>query len=253
MKIAIAQVAPKISRDNVTLHLRFIKDAIKANADVVVFPELSMSGYMMMDKLYEDAFSLDEFSDIEALSRDIDIVFGAPTREEHKIYNSALYFSQGTLTHVHHKNYLPNYGMFEESRFFFKGDTLELFDTPHGKAMMVVCEDLWSGEMIEKIADAKPDIVYVLAASPARDFKDDTLLIEDKWHSVLKTTALLSGTHVVFSNRIGFEDGVGFWGGSCLVKPNTYIDAKAPCFEEALLLVELDKDISKIEKYMKRY
>ena len=253
MKIAIAQISPKISKDNIAIHQSMVKQAIAKGASVVVFPELSMSGYMMMDKLYEDAFAVEDFKDIATLSQEIDIVLGAPTREEHKIYNSALYFSGGSLSHIHHKNYLPNYGMFEESRFFFKGDALNAFDTEHGKVMMVVCEDLWSGKMIDTISDTNPDIVYVLAASPARDFKDESLLIEDKWHSILKTTALLSGAHVVFSNRIGFEDGVGFWGGSCLVKPNTYIDAKAPRFEEELLIVELDKDISKIEKYMKRY
>jgi predicted amidohydrolase len=253
MRIALAQISPKISRDNVDKHVDFIHKAIGQKADVIVFPELSLSGYMMMDMLYEEAYEVDQLEALTALSRDIDIVVGLPLREEHHVFNSALYLSDGEVRHIHHKNHLPNYGMFEEARFFFKGDLLESFETRNGRAVMVVCEDLWNAGTIEKIAQMKPDIVYVIAASPARDFKETTLLIDDKWSAILKTTALFSAAHVCFVNRVGYEDGIGFWGGSRVVKPDTACSEQAKLFDEELLVVTIDKELSKIEKYMKRY
>ncbi len=131
MKIVLSQISPKLSRDNFDLHENAIRE-VSDIADVIVFPELSMNGYMLMDSVYEDAFLLGELSLFEELSNDIDIIIGAATKEEHKIYNSALYFSEGKLLGIHHKNNLPNYGMFQESRFFFAGDTLKSFQTKHG-------------------------------------------------------------------------------------------------------------------------
>jgi len=168
MKIALAQISPKLSRDNFDLHENAIRE-VSSMADVIVFPELSMNGYMLMDSVYEDAFLLGELALFEELSSDIDIIIGAATKEEHKIYNSALYFSEGKLISIHHKNNLPNYGMFQESRFFFAGDSLKSFQTQFGKAMMVVCEDLWSSKIIDEISVQKPDIVYVKHRAKCKD------------------------------------------------------------------------------------
>ncbi len=251
MKAALAQISPKLSRDNFDFHESIVKE-IKDFADIVVFPELSLNGYMLMDSVYEDAYLLNELSLFEDLSLEIDIIVGAVTKEEHKIYNSALYYSKGQLLNVHHKNNLPNYGMFQEARFFFPGDSLKSFMTSFGKTVTVVCEDMWSTKVIDQIAKEKPSFVYVIANSPARGFGEDDLEIETKWNRILATTAIFSGAYVVFVNRVGFEDGLGFWGGSKVITPSGKIQKRAKLFEKDVLIAGMDHQISYVQKYLLR-
>ncbi len=251
MIIALSQISPKLSRDNFDLHRQEI-ERVKERVDVIVFPELSMNGYMLMDSVYEDAFDLAELSFFKEASREIDIIIGAVTKESHKIFNSALYFSKGELLAVHHKNNLPNYGMFQEARFFFKGEEIKSFDTENGRAIMIVCEDLWRSSTIDIISREKPDIVYVIANSPARDFDAGMLGIEKQWTRLLSTAAILSGAHIVFVNRVGFEDGLGFWGGSKVIAPNGKIEKEAALFEKEQLSVKIDRNLSSVQKYLLR-
>ena len=219
MRVTLAQISPKLSCDNIQAHLDIISQ-VKERSDVVVFPELSLHGYLLQDKVYENAYNLEDIKPLIEASKEVDIVLGMASLELKAIYNSALYISEGEIKHIHHKNHLPNYGMFEEARYFFKGDEVETFDSSYGESMMLVCEDLWRAEILATVSKAKPKYLYVLANSPARDFSDNGLLIQDQWESILKTTALLSGTTVIFVNRTGFEDGLGFWGGSCVLTPS---------------------------------
>lgn len=252
MKISLAQIKPKLSKDNIKKHICYIQKAIDENSDVIVFPELSLNGYSMMDLVYEDAYEIEEFGEIKNLSKDIDIIAGVALRQKHKIFNSAIYFSQGEIVQIYHKNSLPNYGMFQEARFFFAGDSLEEFETRFGTAVMVICEDLWNSKIIDKIVSIKPDLIYVISASPARGFEDDGLEIEHRWSSILSTTASLSGTHTVFVNRVGFEDGLGFWGGSRVIDPKGKIIKKAKLFEEEQIHIQISKQLSYTQKYMLR-
>lgn len=228
MKVSLAQISPRLNRNNIELHLKEIE---ACTADVIVFPELSLNGYLLQDKVYEDAFSVEELECFLQASHSIDIVLGCALRENHRIFNAALYFSKGELKHVHHKVHLPNYGMFEEARYFFKGEKIDFFDTCYGKSAMVVCEDLWRAQSIADLSSQNPEIIYVLANSPARDFREDGLLIKEQWTAILKTTALLCGSYVVFVNRVGFEDGIGFWGSSMIVSPSGEIEAELKGFE----------------------
>jgi len=251
MIVALSQISPKLSRDNFELHKQEI-EKVRDEADIIIFPELSMNGYTLMDSVYEDAFDVDELTLFEELSKDIDIIIGAVTKESHKIFNSALYFSKGKLLSIHHKNNLPNYGMFQEARFFFAGESIETFETAYGKCMMVVCEDLWRSSTIDRVATEKPDLLYVIANSPARDFDEGMLGIEKQWTRILSTTAILSGAHVIFSNRVGFEDGLGFWGGSKIIAPNGKIEHEAQLFEKEQLVAKIDRNISSVQKYLLR-
>jgi predicted amidohydrolase len=244
MKIAIAQIASKLSPFNLQKHKSFIE---KTDANLVVFPELSMNGYKIKDALLEDAFSLDFF---EKLSFNKDVVLGAAIRESGKIYNSALYL--GEKIFIHHKVHLPTYGVFEEGRFFFSGNEFKYFNSKYGKIIMLICEDVFSKDAISFVASNKPDLVIVLSASPAREFIDDGLLIEKQWDSLLKTLALLSGGYVIFANRVGFEDGLGFWGGSRVINPKGEIEIKASYFEEELIEIELNHKLTFTQKYFLR-
>ena len=237
MRVTLAQISPKLSCDNIQAHLEIVSE-VKENSDVVVFPELSLHGYLLQDKVYENAYTLDDIKALIDASNEIDIVIGMVHQEAKAIYNTALYLSEGKVKHIHHKNHLPNYGMFEEARYFFKGEEVVTFDSSYGESMMLVCEDLWRAEILATVAEAKPKYLYVLANSPARDFSDEGLLIEKQWESILKTTALLSGTTVIFVNRTGFEDGLGFWGGSCVITPDSQTLKKCQLLKPEVVTVD---------------
>lgn len=251
MKVALIQSAPKLSRSNLTEVLALV-EANKC-ADVIVFPELALSGYLLQDKLFEDAWKIEELRDLEKASEQCDIVIGAALWDEGRVFNSALYFSEGKLLHIHHKNHLPTYGMFEEGRYFNAGNEIVSFQTPHGNAIMVVCEDLWRAETIGVIAKTDAEIIYVLAASPARDFTDEGIMIESQWDALLKSAALLSHNYVVFVNRIGFEDGLGFWGGSRVISPMGKTEYRLSLFDKEERICSLDESLKKLGRYLVKY
>ena len=250
MKIALLQSAPKLNRSNLDDVLALISE--HSGADVVVFPELALSGYLLQDKLFEDAWKIDDLFSLADASVKCDIAIGAALWDEGNVYNSALYFSRGKLVHIHHKNHLPTYGMFEEGRYFVAGESITSFETPHGHAIMVVCEDLWRAEMIAAISASEAEIVYVLSASPARGFEEDSLEIESQWDALLKATALLSHNYVVFVNRVGFEDGLGFWGGSRVITPMGQCEYVLDKFEKQSVVVELNHALQKLGRYLSR-
>ena len=239
MKITLAQTAPKLNRSNLKDILQIV-EKYKSCSDLIVFPELALNGYLLQDKLYEDAWKVEELQELASLSKDVDIVVGAALRDKKVFRNSALYFSQEELFSKHYKVHLPNYGMFEEARYFSAGDAFESFEVGRLKVSMLVCEDLWSAEMHSKLFREDPDLIIVIAASPARGFGEDGLLIEKQWYSLINAAALNSKSKVVFVNRVGFEDGLGFWGGSCIVNEKTNILAKLPKYEKIIETFEVD-------------
>lgn len=238
MKVTLVQNSPKLNRSNFDNVCSIVKEHI-GKSDVVVFAELSLSGYLLQDKLYEDAWKIQELDELCELSKHIDIVIGGAIKEADGFKNSALYFSDGMLLNKHDKVHLPNYGMFEEARYFTSGSNFECFNSSYAKVSMLVCEDLWNVESAKELYEKKPDIIYVLAASPTRGFSDDGLLIQDQWYSLLKSLALHCNAKVVFVNRVGFEDGLGFWGGSCVVDSNSKILHQLANFEEVIKTVEI--------------
>jgi omega-amidase len=251
MKVALIQSAPKLNRSNLEEVLTIVE--AHKGSDVVVFPELALSGYLLQDKLYEDAWRIEELRELAKLSEAVDIIVGAALWDEGSVYNSALYFSQGKVIHIHHKNHLPTYGMFEEGRYFCAGDEILSFPTPHGHAIMVVCEDLWRAETMAAIESSEAEIVYVLAASPARDFSDEGIGIEAQWDALLKSTALLTHNYVVFVNRVGFEDGLGFWGGSRVITPMGKTQYELGLFEQGEQQCLLEKNLKQLGRYLAKH
>ena len=228
MKITLVQNAPKLNRTNLEA---IVSQVLTCKSDIIVFSELSLNGYLLQDKLLEDAFRVDELSSLCDASKTIDIVVGSAINIDDEYFNCALYFSKGELLSIHKKVHLPNYGMFEEARYFASGEKFETFTSPYGEVAMLVCEDLWHPSTAAELYAKKPKIVYVLAASPARGFEDDSLDIQEQWMALLKSLALHCDTKVVFVNRVGFEDGLGFWGGSCVLDKNAKILEQLPLFD----------------------
>lgn len=237
MRVTLAQTSPRLNRSNLT-QIESVVSKIKEGSDLVVFPELSLSGYLLQDKLHEDAWRLDELEDLAQLSADIDIVVGAALRDGNVFRNTALYYSDKKLVSKHIKVHLPNYGMFEEARYFEGGDSFEAFDVDGTKVSMLVCEDLWHQSVHEELKRLNPDIIIVLVASPARGFYKNGLMIQQKWYGIIKQVSAECAAKLLFVNRVGFEDGLGFWGGSCVVQ-NGIITQQLPLFEEDIQTFEL--------------
>jgi predicted amidohydrolase len=233
MKITLAQISPKLNRDNLKDIISIVEQN-KNTSDMVVFPELALNGYLLQDKLYEDAWLIDELDVLKNLSKEVDIVVGAAIREKNIFRNAGLYFSGAELLSQHNKVHLPNYGMFEEARYFEAGEVFESFTSQFGKISMIVCEDMWHEDVHRDLVNENPDYVIALVASPARGFSDEGLVIQDKWYNILKKVSLECDAKVVFVNRVGFEDGLGFWGGSCIVNNDATIDKKLPLFKKEI-------------------
>ncbi len=251
MKLTLAQISPKLKKISLDEFETYLENVDK-ESDLVFFPELALNGYMLKDAVFEDAYTLDEINKFAEFSKSYDLIFGAVLKEENKFFNSAFYCSDGQILKVHKKTALPNYGLFQEARFFFKGGEVKSFETKFGRAFVVICEELYNAHIIAKIADEKPDMVIVISNSPSRGFGDDGLLIQKQWESLLCSTALLSGANVVFVNRVGFEDGLGFWGGSCVVNAKAQIIKRAKLFEEENFTLSIDKKLSDTQKYLLR-
>ena len=219
MRITLAQTSPKLNRSNLGVIIEIIESA-KNESDLIVFAELSLSGYMLQDKLSEDAWELEELDTLKELSKDVDIVVGAAFVSDGHFSNSALYFSKGQFLSRHDKVHLPNYGMFEEARYFEAGNIFESFLVKNKRVSMVICEDLWHENVHNDLIAQNPDTIIALVASPARGFSDDGLAIQKQWYEIIETVAAECSAKLIFVNRVGFEDGLGFWGGSCIVDEN---------------------------------
>jgi len=237
LKITLSQIAPKLNRSNLEKIISIVKENL--DSDLIVFPELSLNGYLLQDKLYEDAWDIKELQELIDLSKDVDIVVGAALRDKKVFRNSSLYLKNGEVFSKHYKLHLPNYGMFEEARYFSAGSEFESFEVDGKRISMLVCEDLWNANMHSEIYKQDPDLIIVIAASPARGFEDDGLLIEKQWYSLLNAAALNSKSKVIFVNRVGFEDGLGFWGGSCIIDEDTKVLAKLPKYDEIIKTIEV--------------
>ncbi len=238
MKVTLVQNAPKLNRSNLDDIIKIINQ-LKDETDLIIFSELSLNGYMLQDKLSEDAWTIDELDELKKLSNYVDIVVGGAIFDSLVFKNSALYFSNGELLSQHNKVHLPNYGMFEEARYFEAGDIFESFVTKFGRTSMLICEDLWHKTVHEDLIKENPDYIIVLVASPARGFSDDGLEIQNQWMDIVKTVSKECSAKLIFVNRVGFEDGLGFWGGSCALDEDSNIIYQAPLYEKIIKTINI--------------
>lgn len=248
--VALAQVDPILGdlSKNVEKHLAMAEKARNAGASLVVFPELSLTGYSLKDLNWELAINPDRDAPllrplVEA-SRGISLIAGG-VEEDHAfgIYNSAFLFEEGRVRSVHRKIYPPTYGMFEEMRYFSAGKSVRAFDTQKGRLGVIICEDLWHLSLPYLLAQDGAQVIITLVASPTRlGGNEEHLQSSITYAEHLKTYARLLSVYLVFCNRVGFEDGVNFWGGSMVVAPDGGIVASAKLLEEDLVLASIDDE-----------
>jgi predicted amidohydrolase len=246
LKLGLAQIQPTLGdvEKNRSIVLRALERAIAEGLDLVVFPELALTGYFLKDIVPYAALSQESeaLREIASLSQQVAVVVGyVEESPQHLYYNSASLFDRGELVHHHRKVYLPTYGMFEEQRYFARGDRFRAADTRFGRLGLALCEDLWHTSAAYLLWQDGADILIILAASPGRGLTEaERLTITETWERLTAHYAQMYSQVVVFVNRVGYEDGINFWGGSEVVGPDGRRLAKAPYFEEAFIRCEID-------------
>ncbi len=249
VRVALAQISPKLGdlEANVELVLSTARAAERAGAEIAVLPELALSGYVLRDIVPEAAITTDGpvFKRLLAASRRLDLVVGFVEEVPgHRFHNAAAYLSAGRLVHLHRKIYLPTYGMFQEGREFAPGERVRAFEAPHGPAGILICEDSWHPTNAWLLAHQGAEILYVLSNGPTRGARPGRGVTSvEVWHDLLKVTAQFETAFVVYVNRVGFEDGLNFGGGSMAIDPfGRTVKALAP-LEEGLAMAELDAEV----------
>jgi NAD+ synthase (glutamine-hydrolysing) len=159
----------------------------------------------------------------------------------HRFFIASAYLSQGEVLHVHHKLYLPTYGLFDEGRYFAWGNSISAFETRFGRVGILICEDFWHASPPYLLWLDGADIMLFTSASPGRGLTDEPKLESARWVEHLnRAYASLFTTFVAHANRVGYEDGLNFWGGSTVFDPNGDLIAQGPYHQEALTMAEID-------------
>lgn len=260
MKVAVAQMNCVLGDldKNIKRHIEICEKAIAGKADIVLFPELSLTGYSLKDLNYAIAlnpYKSDKLDELKEVSRKISVICGfAELGNDYGIYNSALFLEDGEVKHIHRKIYPPTYGLFEEYRYFSKGDSCRAFNSKHGRIGMLVCEDLWHLSLPYILALDGAQMIFGMAASPTRlavdsdDFRNYEINSEQH-----RSFSRLLSLYLIFSNRVGFEDGINFWGGSEITDPFGNVISKAKLFDEDLVFAEINPEEIKRARHQARH
>lgn len=234
LSVVVAQTAPRRlevahNRDEV---LRLIHHEPAASADLVVLPELALTGYDLGLWAPELAVPWGDCPlDLPDPRPAVVLGFarGAP---DGRVYNAAGLVRGGRLEHVHHKRYLPTYGMFDEGRIFAPGDRGPAVShaLPGWPTALLVCEELWHPALPYLAALGGASLLVIVAAGPGRGVAEpgapDRFRSIEAWTLLARTTALTHGVYVVLCNRAGIERGVTFAGGSLIVGPDGQVLAR---------------------------
>ena len=251
---ALAQIKPKLGclADNLDMVEAAVEKGIKEGAGVVIFPELALTGYFLKDLVPEVALSIDsaEIRRLMALSRHISIAIGfVEVTADYRFYNSALYLEDGEIRHRHRKVYLPTYGLFDEQRYLARGLRLRSFDTRFGRMGILICEDMWHLSASYVLAMDGATTIICLSSSPGRGIMDDENLgSTSAWQKLNATTAIFLNCRILYCNRVGYEDGVNFWGGSEAVGPNGEMTARGKILDEDFIIAEIEEGALRRER-----
>jgi predicted amidohydrolase len=252
--VALAQIKPKLGclADNMALAEAAIEKGINAGADLVVFPELALTGYFLKDLVPEVALRLDspEIQRLKALSQHIAIAIGfVEVTSDYRFFNSAIYLEDGEIRHVHRKVYLPTYGLFDEQRYMARGDRFRAFDTRFGRVGMLICEDLWHLSAPYILAMDNATTLICLSSSPGRGVSGSNELgSAAAWQKLTSTTAMFLNCRVLYCNRVGYEDGINFWGGSEILTPAGQVSIRAKLLEEDFVVERVEEGALRRER-----
>lgn len=245
--IALAQINLCVGdiKGNKNIIIENIRQAVKQHADIIIFPELSITGYPPEDLLLRPAFHTQVqqvLADICKESKYIDIIIGYPLLRHKEIYNSCSLIRTGSIVNTYHKQVLPNYGVFDEKRYFKSGNEIVLFDL-HGVTMSLsICEDIWWSEICQQAKTLGADLMININASPYYSTK---AMQREK---LLRSQAQQSGLDIIYVNLSGGQDELVFDGDTMTINSHGKIIFRAPQFEQGLYM--LDYSASHQDKFL---
>ena len=228
---------------NIEKTLDFSSKAKTEGAHLVVFPELSISGYTLQDLTLPLSLRLDSpvFEPLLKLSKDIAIVTSFPRMCDDGISRiSSVFIDEGKIVSVYDKICLPTHGMFDEMRYFGRGEKLQAFQTRFGKLGMLICRDIWHPELSFIYSAQGAQMIIVPSAIPARNLNNKGFGITASLERTVANTAFCNQMFVLLCNRVGVEDGVSFLGNSRVCSPNGKTLMVMPELDESLEYAMVD-------------
>jgi predicted amidohydrolase len=256
-RIALAQIAPRLGEvdANVELVAGRLSAAADEGADLAVFPELALTGYLLQDLVPEVAMRADDprLAELSRSAPGMGVAVGfVEETDDHRYANSAALLRDGVLIGLHRKLYLPTYGLFDEGRFTRPGDRVRTHVVGHpvGRIGLSVCEDFWHASVPMIQAADGADLLVNIAAGPSRAPGSAAGLVAIAgWHKMQDTYALLGTVPIAFCNRVGNEEGLTFWGGSRILAADGSVVAEGPLWAEALVVGTLETDDLRMQRY----
>lgn len=241
IRIGLAQINASVGDldGNTKKILRYAGQADKLGVDILAFPELAITGYPPEDLLLKPGFIDDNLDSLRLIagqtsSLDIAIVTGFIDRSD-DIYNSAAVLSKGKVAGIYHKNYLPNYGVFDEKRYFKSGSDCPLFIVWGVSVGINVCEDIWYPDgpcMNQSLAGAQ--LIININSSPYHRGKR---LFRER---MVSTRAFDNAVFIAYTNMVGGQDELVFDGNSMIFSPSGELIARGKQFEEDLIVMDID-------------
>jgi NAD+ synthase (glutamine-hydrolysing) len=245
VRIALGQIGTTVGdlEGNVELITAWASRATEAGADVVVFPELAITGYPPEDLVLRSAFVDDNLEALERLAKQsaggCAVMTGFVDRTDRGIHNAAALLGGGEVVARYHKVKLPNYGVFDERRTFAPGDAACPVRLAGSELGLSVCEDAWSsGRPFDTYAERHTPVILNINGSPYHRGKAEERV------DICRDRALETGSWIVYVNAVGGQDELVFDGGSIVVAPDGTARHRAAMFEEDLLVVEIAGDTS---------
>jgi NAD+ synthase (glutamine-hydrolysing) len=247
-RIVLAQLAPRLGAldENLARHRDVLAQARDGAADLVVFPELGLTGYQLQDLAGEVAMRLDDprLASLAAGTLGLSaIVSFVEESADHRLFIAAALMEDGEIRHVHRKLHLPTYGLFDERRFFASGDVLRAVPSRLGVGVgIAVCEDFWHLPVAQILALDGAQILVNVSSSPGRDLaatNEVGLGTATSWRTLMRTYAQLTTSFVIFVNRVGVDESISFWGGSEVISPAGEAVFSAPLYDEGVFTCEI--------------
>ena len=252
IKIALAQISSKYENKQANLQ-KYEEMAFKAKnqgANIIIFPEMSLTGYVIKDQIYELSEHIPgpSVEKVEAIAKKtgIHIIFGMPElsqKTKATLYNTAVLVSPKGYIGKYRKMYLPTHSVFEEKRYFRSGYQPAVFDTSIGKIGLTICYDMFFPEVFRLTRLNGAQLIVCISASPA---------VRRNYFEILTSArAIENTTYIAYVNLVGIQENLQFWGGSRLVGPTGDVLAKAKYDEEDFVCCEADfQDLRTAETFI---
>jgi predicted amidohydrolase len=241
IKLALAQISSKRmdKQENLRRFEEVTRKAKEQGADMVIFPELSLTGYVIRDQIYELAETIPgpAVERVEQIAKETGmyVVFGMPELSEKTkatLYNTAVFVGPEGYIGKYRKKYLPTHSVFEEKRYFRPGYQTAVYDTPIGKIGFCICYDLFFPEVTRLARLKGAQLIVSISASPA---------VRRNYFEILTAARALENTaFLAYVNLVGVQDGLQFWGGSRVVAPTGDILVKAKYDEADFVMCEVN-------------